>query len=716
MKRDPSTRCMIRTFLVYMAVLAVGVIILAKAVMVQTREGDELRALAEQVETRFDTLQASRGDILACDGSLLATDVPIFEIGVDPSVIHDTTFNRGVEQLSQKLAELFPKRNAARWRQGLIDAKANGKRFFLIDLNATLAQYRELETCRIFNQGKRKVGLTKSQPKFKRIHPYGSLAGRTIGYVNDDKLVGLESACDTILRGKDGHRKQRHLHHGVWIPVEDDNNIEAINGNDVVSTLDINIQDIAERALRHALVENKAEQGCAVVMEVATGEIKAITNLQRDKKTDQCYEGYNFALGVGIEPGSTFKLASMLVLLEAYPELDINKRNVNIGRAHTPLTFSNKKMYDDHPVNEDGIVTIREVFEQSSNKGTARLITDYFGDNPERYINGLYSMGLNVPLGTGMAGEARPYIKHPIFDKKNWSKTSLPWMSIGYELRLPPLQILTLYNAVANGGKMMKPQFVKEIRKEGVTLQTIEPVVLKEQIASKKTIDTIQSMMRGVVERGTAKILKDTEYGIAGKTGTAQLYNVERKAYKWINAEGRWERDYNVTFVGFFPTEKPVYSCIVVISKAKGRFYSAGKVAAPAFKEIADRVYAIKIKGMEEAESSDIRIADSAIRHQTESTPYLQGIGVNYSDYSLGSEWVTTTYSRTDKKYFVRPMEFDSLRVPNVKGMNVTDAVYLLESMGWNTVFDGYGKVNYQSVKAGDTLRPGGLITLTLGK
>ena len=218
MTRDPQTKCMIRTFLVYMAVLVVGIAILVKAVLVQTKEGDELRALAEQVETRFDTLQASRGDILACDGSLLATDVPIFEIGVDPSVIHDTTFNKGVDQLSRKLAELFPKRNAAKWKQGLVEAKGNHKRYFLIDLNATLAQYQELETCSIFNQGKRKVGLTKSQPKFKRIHPYGSLASRTIGYVSDDKLVGLESACDTILRGKDGHRKQRHLHHGVWIP------------------------------------------------------------------------------------------------------------------------------------------------------------------------------------------------------------------------------------------------------------------------------------------------------------------------------------------------------------------------------------------------------------------------------------------------------------------------------------------------------------------
>ena len=404
MKRDPKTSCLIRTFLVYIAVLAVGILILVKAVIVQTKDGDELRALAEQVETRFDTAWASRGDILACDGSVLATDVPFFEVGIDPSVIDDTTFYNGIDQLSRQLAEMFPKRNAAAWKKGLVDAKNNGKRYFLVDLNVSLGQYREMETFAILKKGNARGGLTKSQPKFKRIHPYGSLAGRTVGYVNEGKLVGLESAYDSILRGQDGRHRQRHLHHGVWIPMEDDRNIEAVNGYDIVSTLDIGIQDIAERALRNAIVENKAEQGCAIVMEVATGEVKAITNLQRDKATDRCQELYNFALGVGIEPGSTFKLASMLVLLETYPELNVNTRNVNIGRAHTPLTFSNKKMYDDHPVNESGLVTIREVFEQSSNKGTAKLITDYFGNHPERYVNGLYNLGLNTPLETGMAG------------------------------------------------------------------------------------------------------------------------------------------------------------------------------------------------------------------------------------------------------------------------------------------------------------------------
>ena len=665
---------MIRTFLIYLGVLAVGITILVKALLVQTREGDELRALAEQVETRFDTLWASRGDILACDGSLLATDVPIFEVGIDPSIVNDSLYYADLDQLCRQLAEMFPNRSFTFWKNGLTTAKASGRQYFKICPNATLGQCLQMKTFPILRE--RRGGFCQSQPKFKRNHPYGTLAERTIGYVTEDRLVGLESACDSILRGSNGRHRQRKIHHGTWIPIEDENNVDAVNGNDVVTTIDIGIQDIAERALRNAIIDNVAEQGCAIVMEVATGEVKAITNLQRDRETNRCAENFNFALGVGIEPGSTFKLASMLVLLNAHPELDVNRRNVNIGRAHTPLVFSGKSMYDDHPVNEDGLVTIREVFEQSSNKGTARLITDYFGDNPEQYINGLYSLGLNLPMETGMLGEATPFIKHPVLNRALWSKTSLPWMSIGYELRLAPLQILTLYNAVANGGRMMKPQFIREIRKEGVTLRTFEPVVVNEQIASPSVIDTLRSMMKGVVTRGTAKGLRDTEYGIAGKTGTAQLYNVARRAYKWINAEGRWERDYNVTFVGFFPADNPVYSCIVVISKAKGRFYSAGKVAAPAFKEIADRVYATKIKGLVETAPQTERDAEY--------------------------------------RFDPNPMLYGTTCVPDVRGMSVSDAVYLLENMGWNTHFEGYGQVARQSVPAGDSLVPGGLINLIL--
>lgn len=675
MKRDPKTSSVIRTFLIYIAVLAMGILILVKAVIVQTKEGDELRALAEQVETRFDTLQASRGDILACDGSVLATDVPFFEVGIDPSVIDSATFANGIDQLSRQLAEMFPKKTAAEWKKGLTEARNKQKQFFLVDSNVTLGQYREMKTFAILNKGNLKGGLTKSAPKFKRLHPYGSLGGRTVGYVNEDKLVGLESAYDSILRGQDGHHKQRHLHHGTWIPIDNENNIEAVNGNDIVTTIDIGIQDIAERALRDALIANNADQGCAIVMEVKTGEIKAITNLQRDKATNQCQELYNFALGVGIEPGSTFKLASMLVLLEKHPEINVNIRNVNIGKAGTKLSFGGKQMADDHAINESGWVTPREVFEQSSNKGTAKLITDYFGDHPEQYVNALYSLGLNSRLNLGIAGEVQPEIKHPIYNKKTWWKTSLSRMSIGYEVKLAPLQILNLYNAVANEGRMMKPMFVKEIRKDGVTLQTIEPVVLNEQIASKRTIDTLQSMLQGVVKRGTAKKLDGTEYGIAGKTGTAKLYNEKTKNYEWVNAEGKHERNYNVTFVGFFPAEQPVYSCIVVVNKAHK---AAGTVAAPIFKEIADKVYATRIKGL---------IETPAKRIDSEDIEY---------------------HPVTD------PSFYEPMRVPDTQGMNISDAVYLLESMGWVTSFEGYGQVVQQSVPAGDSLRTGGLIKLTL--
>lgn len=680
MKRDPKTKSMIRTFLVYIAVLAVGILILVKAVLVQTKEGDELRALAEQMETRYDTVQASRGDILACDGSILSTDVPIFEVGINPSAIPDTIFKKGLDELCQKLAEMFPRKNVKQWKESISNAKKGNKKDYRLDANATLAQYHELEKCSIFHQGNKTMGLLKKDPRFIRIHPYDPLAGRIVGYIKKDKIVGLESAYDTILRGKDGLHKQRKIHDGdnnIWVPVEDENNIEVVNGNDIVTTIDIGIQDITERTLRDALIENNAYQGCAIVMDVKTGEIKALTNLQRDYSTNQCREDYNFALADGIEPGSTFKLASMLVLLEKHPELNVNTRNVNIGVAGSKLSFGGKPMADDHAINESGWVTIREVFEQSSNKGTAKLITDYFGNHPEEYIDGLYSLGLNQRLNTGILGEAAPEIKHPIHNKDVWWKTSLSRMSIGYEVKLSPLQILTLYNAVANDGRMMKPMFVKEVRKDGVTLQTIDPVVLNEHIASPRTIDTIQSMLQGVVLRGTAKRQNGTEYGIAGKTGTAKLYNEKTHSYEWINAEGRAERNYNVTFVGFFPAEQPVYSCIVVVNKAHR---AAGTVAAPIFREIADRVYAIRIKGLIE-------------------TPLEK-------DESKLVEYKPVT----------DPSQYAPMVVPDTKGMNVTDAIYLLENMGWITTFEGHGQVVQQSVPAGDSLRAGGLIKLTLAR
>ena len=664
MGRDPKTSSLIRTFLVYIAALAMGILILVKAVLVQTKEGDELRALAEQMQTRFDTVWASRGNIYACDGKLLATDEPIFEVGINPFIIPDDVFNQNIDELCQKLAELFPKKNAKRWKQDITSAKKNNKKDYRIEEKASSAQYLELEKCAMFQECK--SGLIKKNQRFKRIHPYDPLAGRTIGYKTEANIVGLESAYDTVLRGKNGRQRQRFLY-DTWISIDDENNIDAISGCDIVTTIDLGIQDIAERALNDGLVKNKGLAGCAIVMDVATGEIKAIANLKYNEKTNQYEESQNIAIGLGIEPGSTFKLASMLVLLDQHPEIDINKRNVNVT-THD-LVFGGKPMHDEHEINSSGKATPREIFEQSSNKGTALLISNYFDANPEQYIEGLYKLGLNTPINTGMSGEFPPYIKHPTKDKKVWWKTSLSRISIGYEVKLAPIQILTLYNAVANDGRMMKPMFVKEIQKDGITLQTLEPVVLNNQIASQKTIDTIQSMMQGVVTRGTAKRLKPSDYGIAGKTGTAKIYDENTKSYT--------TRNYNVTFVGYFPTEKPKYSCIVVIN---GAHQAAATVAAPIFKEIADKIYALHIRGP-----------------------------------------IETVPERTELKHIeYQPVaelsHYDPTRIPDTKGMNVTDAVYLLESLGLVVSFDGHGQVIGQSIPPGDSLQAGSSIKLTLTK
>ena len=386
----------------------------------------------------------------------------------------------------------------------------------------------------------------------------------------------------------------RRIHHGGWIPVNSDDDVDAQNGDDVITTFDIKLQDIVENALRNTLTENKAEQGCAILMDVETGYVKALANLRLNHETNVYEESYNVALAERYEPGSVFKIASMVVLLS---QKDINLDDkVNIGTG--PIKFSNRTMKDDHSFAQGGICTVQEVIEQSSNKGTAVLINKNYATHPEKYVEGLYALGLNKKIGTGINGEAQPVIKHPDDKTKDgrklWSKVSLPWMSIGYEVNVTPMHLITLYNAIANGGRMMKPQFVTEIRRGSQTVKEFEPIVLNECIAGPEAIQKLRTMLEGVVIRGTAKRqFQGCVVNVAGKTGTAQYYDrVQGYAY---HEPGIGRKLYNTTFVGYFPAEKPRYSCIVMVSRARGRFWAAGSVSAPGFREIAEKVYAMGI-------------------------------------------------------------------------------------------------------------------------
>lgn len=722
MSLEPRTSYLLKSYLAYAGVLLFAIAILVKAILLQTKEQKDLMELAKEKEYFIRTLEASRGNILSCDGKLMATSVPVFDIYFDASVVPADTFQVYVDSLSQQLARMFPQKSAKQWKDNLAKAKAEGKKYYPIAKNVSLDNFRKMQRFDIFKKGRNRGGLIEEK-KPSRDFPYNELARRVIGYVNEDAnlYVGLEGAYNSYLKGQNGRELVRRLHHGNWIRVEEtDTAFDAKNGSDVVTTFDIKLQDIVESALLNTMTTNKAEQGCAILMEVETGYIRACANLKLNHKNGQYEESYNFALAERYEPGSVFKIASMTVLFNNNPKIRLDDK-VNIGTG--PIKFSNRTMRDDHTFAKDGIATVAEIIEQSSNKGTAVLITRQFMLHPEKYVDGLYALGLNKKTGTNIPGEANPIIKHPTDKDKNgnkvWSNVSLPWMSIGYEVNVTPMQIITLYNAIANNGKMMKPQFVTEIRNGNQIIEKFDPVVTNEQICPPEGIAMLRSMLEGVVERGTAKRqLQDSNVKMAGKTGTAQ-YCDPKQGYKYRDpVTGR--REYNTTFVGYFPADKPKYSCIVVVSRAHGKFWAAGGVSAPGFREIAEKVYAMCLGIEDDMPQSAMEMAEEpkapVLVYNADVENYLTGLNADYTNYNtVGAEWVTINKSN-DSCVTVQVADLDERLVPDVIGMNITDAMYLLESRGVTTTFTGEGTVSEQSLRAGDSLVAGQVMVLKLSR
>ena len=718
MTTDPKTDTLWKTYLVYFLVLIFGIAIIAKIIVVQTKDNKELEKLAEQREYRVDTLEASRGNIFSSDGQLMATTIPLYDVFFDYKSVDSTFLADNIDSLCGQMASLFPKRNREQWKAFFAEGRAKKNRHYKIALNITQTELRQMQQFVIFNRGLYKNGLIIDK-KIRREHPYKDLASLMLGMANEKKgyFFGLEGAYNDYLRGQNGRQLVRRIHHGAWIPVDSDDNTDALNGDDVITTFDVKLQDIVESALNNTLTVNKAEQGCAILMDVETGYVKALANLSLNHETGKYEELYNVALAERYEPGSVFKIASMVVLLNHNENMSLSDK-VNIGMG--PIQFSNRTMKDDHSFAKGGVCTVQEVIEQSSNKGTAVLVTKNFAAHPEKYVDGLYALGLNKKIGTGITGEAQPVIKHPDDKTKDgrklWSNVSLPWMSIGYEVNVTPMQLLMLYNAIANGGRMMKPQFVTEIRRGEQTVERFEPIVLSEHIASPESIEKIQTMLEGVVLRGTARRqFAGCVVGVAGKTGTAQYYDkVQGYAY---HEPGIGRKLYNTTFVGYFPTDKPRYSCIIMVSRARGAKWAAGGVSAPGFREIAEKVYATRI-GVSEDDSL-VRKADKAhapviVRHDKESY-YLHGIDKSFNDYAINGDWVTVERGE-DGQITMREAKLSNNRVPNVVGMDITDAVYLLENMGISTEFTGQGVVKEQSLHAGDTVKANSTMYLKLEK
>ncbi len=690
-----------RAYLVASFCLLFGLIVFGKVIYIQYAEGHELKEKAREETIKIEQIEAMRGNILSRNGSLLATTVPVFEVRMDVASPHISTklFNKKRDSLALMLSRLFNDKSAQKYRQILQNARNKGNRYLLIQRNVDYGQLKQMREFPIFRRGKFKGGLIALQQN-KRKMPFGMLAKRTIGYEleKENISVGLEGAFSEQLKGESGARVVRKVSGGYWIPVNYGKDIEPRNGSDVITSIDVNIQDVAENALWRQIEAHNARAGCAIVMEVETGEILAMANLSRDKNGN-LGEYYNFAIAERFEPGSTFKLASMLVALED----DQIELDDTIYTAKGSYKYANRTMYDDHAFDNE-FTSVRTIFQHSSNVGISRIIHRSYKDNPEKYISGIKRLSLDKAVGFEIPGEGTPYIKST--KDKSWSAVSLPWMSIGYELQLTPLQTLSLYNAVANGGKMVKPHIVKEIRKAGKTIKKYDTEVIDKSIASEETIALARELLEGVVEDGTAtRTFKNSPYTLAGKTGTAQ-----------IAINGRYDKsNYNATFAGYFPADNPKYSCIVVIHRPRSGSIYASTLAVPVFRSIADRVYATDLaihagKKYENQENTSIPAIWSA---------YYPDLKEVYSELDIdcpllpdNTKWVISR--REDDSISMAERSILSYSIPDVRGMMARDAVYMLEDLGLSVNISGFGKVKNQSIPAGSSVKKGSEIKLTL--
>ena len=693
---------LLRTRISFLAVFLFSLAIVYKLVVIQYVEGDRWKKLGDQIGLKIQKVRATRGNIYSDNGSLLATSLPYYMVAMDPSVPSDPLFKEHIDSLSLMLSKFYKDHSAAHYKRRITDARKERRRYLV--LNRKEIDYQDkksMEGWPIFRNGRMKGGIIFEKVE-KRFLPFSHLGYRTVGSVNADNrgTVGLEYSFNRQLAGKDGKALYQKMAGGGWKPVFDGSEVRPVDGLDIETTININLQDIAENALLKALMKHRADYGSVVLMEVATGEIKAMSNLSRNA-SGKYWERYNYAVGSqgSREPGSTFKLASMIALFE---EKSISLSDT-IDTGNGVYHFFDEVMKD-HKPGGYGVLTVQEVFEKSSNIGTAKLISHHFASKPEKFIEYLNDMGLSQPLGFQMVGEGKPYIKTP--SDSTWYGTTLPWMSHGYELKMTPLQTLTLFNAVANNGKMMQPLIVKSIRKADKVTDRFESKVLNDRICSKETLQKVRTMLEGVVIRGTAKNIHDSTYPIAGKTGTAKKVK-----------NGRYTNEYYTSFAGYFPAKAPKYSCIVVIDNPKGYQIYGSDVAAPVFKEVADKIAAMETDLHEELPENREQFAGVFPVIRAGFAPDLgmlcDEMGIANEANTGASTWVKTKVSGgsvywTDNK----PV---NNKVPDVRGMTLRDALFVLENMGISVNTAGRGRVKSQSLLPGTKFSKSTKIKLTLG-
>ncbi len=650
-----------RSLIIGVAMGVFAISIIGKLIHTYAVEGSQLRDRAERLATRDMPLEAKRGNIYSADGKLLATSMPVYDIYVDIVAPSDENFSEHIVPLSQELGRMFPSKTASQWEAFLKAKRASGDRYERIAEDLTFSELQRVREFPLFSLGQYRGGLIEEQQHYRKM-PLGKIAERTIGYDRGMQQAGLEGSFNSYLTGRDGHRLMQKIANGNWKPLDDENAIAPIDGMDVITTIDTRIQDVAHRSLLSSLVRFEADHGCAVVMEVSTGEIKAIVNLGRTEE-GLYYEKLNYAVGESTEPGSTFKLASLMVALEdgVIDTADIVDTENGIYQIY------NRKVKDSNVKwgrGGYGEISVAEAFRKSSNTGIVKAIYPAYREDPQSFIDRLYQVGLHERTGIRIQGEARPRIPTP--SDPNWSGTSLPWIAFGYEVQMTPLQTLVFYNAIANNGEMVRPRLVSEIRQRGTTVQQFPTEVLNPSICSDETLGELQTLLAGVVERGTARNIRSNTLTMAGKTGTCQLNY-------WIADRN----DYQASFAGYFPADNPQYSCVVVVNRPNPSLgYYGSTVAAPVFRDIADEVY--------------------------RSTPRPSVIDELASPLPLAENenWED---------------QVENGIIPNLRGLNGMEVISTLENLGYTVQIEGAGKVTQQWPRPGTAQPKTQIIRLKLG-
>jgi cell division protein FtsI (penicillin-binding protein 3) len=697
-----------RVYLCFLGTIILGLFVLGKTFYLQNAEGKYWRGLGDSLHLKYVPINAERGSIYSEDGSMLSTSVPVFDVYVDFGAQglrekDGKRFKENVDSLSLCLSNLFKDKTQADYKSDLELAYKNNERYYLLKRKISFEALKDLREFPLVRLGRNKSGFI-FDTRDKRINPYVLLANRTIGLSRKDssKNVGLERTYDSLLKGVSGQRLMRYVA-GAYMPVEGAE-VDPINGKDLITTLDTYIQDVAEKELMDMLVNNHSRHGTVIVMETATGKIKAIANL--GEQVDGSYnEDLNYGIGKATEPGSVFKLATLLSLLDdKYVTID-SKVDCEGGAKY----FHGLRIKDSHL--GTGVITVKDAFTRSSNVAFAKLATQYYENQPMKFWEHLDRFRLNKMTGVEIvASSGRPTIKKP--DSKNWQKTTIPFMAHGYEELVTPLHMLTLYNAVANNGKMMKPYLVNAIREHGVDVVTYNPEVLVEKICSDDAIRQAQECLKAVVDsaHGTGhKVLFDSAYSISGKTGTA-VTALNNSGYNKGN------KIYQASFIGFFPSEKPVFTMAVVIQNSKeSKLIYGADVSGTVFKKIADHIYNHYL-----SKPSNKCIQEDTLLHQyygmkSDLNAIFSSVNVAYKDSMETGIWREADMYK-NKASLTEPAQMITKGnvTPDVKGMGLKDALYLLENKGMIALVSGKGKVVSQSIAAGTNFKKGQKIYLML--